>query len=77
MSIKVRYFASLQEAVGRAEDTLIFAPAQTIEQIWQRANPTLPMPEHTLAALNMDYAAISSIVADNDEVAFFPPVTGG
>lgn len=59
MSFKVRDFASLQAAVGLAEDTLTFTPAQTIDQIWQRAILTLPIPEHTLALLNMDYAAIT------------------
>lgn len=59
MSINVRYFASLQAAVGLAEDTLTFTPAQTIDQIWQCTKPTLPISEHTLALLNMDYAAIT------------------
>jgi molybdopterin converting factor small subunit len=30
-----------------------------------------------LAAVNMDYAELNDKVSDGDEVAFFPPVTGG
>jgi molybdopterin converting factor small subunit len=30
-----------------------------------------------LVAINREYAALDRTVADGDEVAFFPPVTGG
>ena len=29
------------------------------------------------AAINQDYAAFDAMIAPDDEVAFFPPVTGG
>jgi sulfur-carrier protein len=35
------------------------------------------MPESMLAAVNMEYAELDFPVQDGDEVAFFPPVTGG
>jgi molybdopterin synthase sulfur carrier subunit len=35
------------------------------------------MPENTLAAVNMEYVGLDHQVLDGDEVAFFPPVTGG
>jgi len=77
MSIKVRYFASLKESVGRSEDDLEFADLSTVSDVWRRANPGKALPDNVLAAVNMDYVELSHKVNDGDEVAFFPPVTGG
>ena len=77
MSIKVRYFASLKDQVGRSEDELNAKNALTVLDVWQQLNPQLAMPESVLVAVNMDYVAMNAQVNDGDEVAFFPPVTGG
>lgn len=77
MSIKVRYFASLKESIGRSEDNLEFADLATVGDVWQRANPNKALPDNSLAAVNMDYVELNNPVKDGDEVAFFPPVTGG
>jgi molybdopterin synthase sulfur carrier subunit len=78
MSIKVRYFASLKEWVGRAEDVADASSAgQTVRAIWQQLNPQLALPENVLMAINMEYVAADAAVEDGDELAFFPPVTGG
>jgi molybdopterin synthase sulfur carrier subunit len=77
MSIKVRYFASLKESVGRSEDDLEFADLSTVSDVWHCANPEKALPDNVLAAVNMDYVELSHKVNDGDEVAFFPPVTGG
>jgi molybdopterin synthase sulfur carrier subunit len=77
MSITVRYFASLKESVGRSEDDLIFTRLLTVNDVWNLANPDKSLPGNILAAVNMDYVEFDNIVKDGDEVAFFPPVTGG
>ena len=77
MSIKVRYFASLKERVGRSEDTLAAQEAQTVQAVWRHLNPQMAMPEAVLAAVNMEYVGWDALVKDGDELAFFPPVTGG
>ncbi|MGZ8193742.1 MAG: MoaD/ThiS family protein [Methylobacter sp.] len=77
MSIKVRYFASLRESIGRSEDELEFAGLVTVKDVWERANFGKPLPGNILAAVNMDYVELNNAVKDGDEVAFFPPVTGG
>ena len=77
MSIKVRYFASLKERVGRSEQTVELAQPVTARELWSRCVPDVPVQEHILVAINLDYAGWDSIVREGDEVAFFPPVTGG
>jgi molybdopterin synthase sulfur carrier subunit len=77
MTIKVRYFASLKETIGRSDDNLEFFDLATVSDVWHRANPNKTLPENCLAAVNMDYVELSDPVKDFDEVAFFPPVTGG
>jgi sulfur-carrier protein len=77
MSIKVRYFASLGERVGRSDSDLEFTQEMTVRDVWLLDTLETSMPESMLAAVNMEYAELDSPVQDGDEVAFFPPVTGG
>lgn len=74
--IIVRYFGSLREQLGRATDTVTFVENCTVLDVWQMTNQT-PLPENILTAVNMDYVLRNHAVCDGDEVAFFPPVTGG
>jgi len=77
MSISVKFFASLREQVGQAETELSATEQMNVSQVWAQATPGMAMPENTLCAINMEYVNPDSAVADGDEVAFFPPVTGG
>ena len=75
--ITLRYFASLREMLGHSTVQLEISEPHTILSVWQLANPDLALPENTLTAINMDYVPRTHLVHDGDEVAFFPPVTGG
>ncbi len=75
-TISVRYFASLRERMGRAQDQLEANGIQTVADVWQRISSE-SMPTNTLVAVNQVYASPGSAVQAGDEVAFFPPVTGG
>lgn len=77
MHITVKFFASLRERVGRAEVRLDAAAPLTAGEVWRRAAGDQPMPANTLIAVNMEYAGRDREVRAGDEVAFFPPVTGG
>lgn len=75
--IRVRYFASLRERMGRSEDEVPSERAITVADVWAQVSDGEPLPANLLAAINMEYARPDQPVADGDEVAFFPPVTGG
>ncbi|MCD2450105.1 MoaD/ThiS family protein [Methylicorpusculum oleiharenae] len=77
MSIKVKYFGSLKLWVGRSEDELNFSVRISVKEAWQQVNSDKPMPVNTLSSVNFDYVDIDYMLNDGDELAFFPPVTGG
>lgn len=83
--VKILYFAGLREATGSASEELAL-PANVRDigglhallrgrgGAWAEA---LAESKRVRAAVNQDMAAADTAVADGDEVAFFPPVTGG
>ena len=77
MRIQVRFFAGLRERLGISERQLSVPDNTSIAQLWSLVVPEEPVPENVLAACNMEYADLSRVPRDGDEIAFFPPVTGG
>lgn len=75
--VTIKFFASLREYLGRTEDRLVLDETLTVADVWERVSAGRPVPNRTLVAVNMEYAQFNQEVADGDEVAFFPPVTGG
>jgi len=76
MTIQIKFFASLRETLGMDESQIEAREGITIRQIWDHVT-SQDYPVNTLCAINMDYAKPDDVVSDGDEVAFFPPVTGG
>ena len=79
MTVTVKFFASLRETTGLSEKIVEAneASAQTVADLWSLTTDNLDLPPNTLVAINMDYVELDHKVRDGDEVAFFPPVTGG
>lgn len=77
MTIHVRYFASLRETMGRSSEDLHGEGIETVQDLWKVLNEGRAIPERVLCAVNQAHAGPDSKVRDGDEVAFFPPVTGG
>jgi molybdopterin synthase sulfur carrier subunit len=81
--IRVRYFASLRERLGLAEEGVADYPS-TVGELrvslaarggaWEEVFAT---GQAVLAAVNQEMAGPDQAIGDNDEVGFFPPVTGG
>jgi len=76
MNITVKYFASLREQLGKAEELLTLKDATSISEVWKNVSGETTS-ENILMAINMEYVKSDAIVKEGDEVAFFPPVTGG
>ena len=82
--MKILYFASIREVLGTGEE--IYAPESPVStvqelidrlcgrgELWKR---TLQQ-DNLLVSVNQQMADTLTKVDDQDEIAFFPPVTGG
>ena len=77
MPIKVLFFASLRERIGQSQRLLETDAPLTLQEVWQRSSGEAYLPDNVLMAVNQTYVDANSLVQPGDEVAFFPPVTGG
>ncbi len=77
MSINIQFFASLREQTGQSQITLAYDTQLNVRAVWAQATDNMEMPDNTLCAINMEYVKADTLLNDGDEVAFFPPVTGG
>lgn len=83
MTIHVRLFAAIREALGRESVELSLADGATAEDVWRElmrldAKGTLGARRTNLAAaVNRQYARFDAPLSDGDEVVFIPPVSGG
>ncbi|WP_298727460.1 molybdopterin converting factor subunit 1 [uncultured Ferrovibrio sp.] len=83
--MRVLYFAWLRERVGLAEETVSPPPeVRTVADLitWLRSRgevyeAALADPSIVRVAVNQDYARPDHPVQAGDEIAIFPPVTGG
>jgi len=77
MKVNVRVFAHLRERLGFEQRTLELAESSTVRDAWKEISGEDALPRHVLCAINLDYTDAGTALHDGDEVAFFPPVTGG
>ena len=77
MSIKVKLFASLAESLQRREATVEYTEGMTAGSAWAAISADSAIPSGVLMAVNMTYCETDTVLNDGDEVAYFPPVTGG
>ncbi len=77
MSITVKFFASLRETIGKSDISLDTDNIATAADVWRIATDNYDPIGNMLVAINMEYASLNETVKDGDEIAFFPPVTGG
>ena len=82
MQVKVLFFATLRDLLGTRQMTVdLPATSSTVAQLRQRLIASHPAAKDNLnialAAINEEFAFDKDAIQDGDEVAFFPPVSGG
>ena len=83
--MKILYFASIREKIGHAEeDAVLPAGVATVADLiaWLQTRGdnyvrALGDLRGVRVAVNQDHVKFDHAIADGDEVALFPPVTGG
>jgi molybdopterin synthase sulfur carrier subunit len=84
MNVKVLYFASLREALGASAEAIelpagVASTGALRDHIAARGEPwdALARAKNLRCAVNQAMVGFDAAVKAGDEVAFFPPVTGG
>jgi molybdopterin synthase sulfur carrier subunit len=84
MSVKIYFFAGLREALGVSSETLALPTDETSvaalrDHLAARGEPwsALASTRNLRVAVNQQMVGFDTALHAEDEVAFFPPVTGG
>jgi molybdopterin synthase catalytic subunit len=81
MTVTVLFFGQLKDVTGRAQDRLELPPGALLDAVFSHYASLFPrlaeMSRSIVMARNQEFAPLSAPVADGDEIAFLPPVSGG
>lgn len=83
--MKIVYFAWVKAKIGKSGEDLALPPGvATVQQLMRFLQArgegyadAFADPGRIRAAVNQEHANMDTAIAPGDEVAFFPPVTGG
>ena len=83
--MKILYFAKIKEVIGKSEDSITINEQTTVKDIVEKLkiiNESYKLAFQDLknikCSVNCNYIdSFQTKVTNNDELAFFPPVTGG
>ncbi len=81
----IKYFSWIKEHVGKSEEqvslpshiTDVIQLINYLNEIDEKYNIIFEKRELIKIAVNKKYSSFYTNISDNDEIAFFPPVTGG
>ncbi|GJM41125.1 MAG: molybdenum cofactor biosynthesis protein D/E [Ardenticatenaceae bacterium] len=81
MEIQIKLFATLKDKAGSNKITITVAEPATVATLLEAVGTAYPAMQPTLpialVSVNKAYAGKDTAVSPNDEVALFPPVSGG
>ena len=77
MKIYVKYFASVRDMMGKGSENLESETSLSVNELWKSLTVDKKTPVRILIAVNHEYVNKNFKLKDGDEIAFFPPVTGG
>src|SRR5215471_16664066 len=81
MTVRVLFFGQLKDVAGRSEDRLELPDGAQVEAVFRHYAGEFPklndLARSIVMARNHEFAPLSAPLADGDEIAFLPPVSGG
>ena len=78
MQVSIKYFASLRELIGESSTQINIDETSSVDDLWKKIKVEKNIEfENVMATVNMQYVKANHQLNEGDEVAFFPPVTGG
>jgi molybdopterin synthase catalytic subunit len=81
IAVRTRLFARLRELAGTDSENVEVRAGATVADVYnalRKSHPGLDVSSESVrAAVNQEFADWDVVVADGDEVAFIPPVSGG
>jgi molybdopterin converting factor subunit 1 len=81
MRVTIRLFARLRDLAGEGELARDVPPGSSVEAVWRlivdECPGFAPYRSSVSAAINAEYAKMTATLAEGDEIAFLPPVSGG
>ena len=83
--MKILYFANIKEVIGKSEDSITIKEQTTVKDIVEKLksiNESYKLAfqdiKNIKCSVNCNYInSFQTKVTNKDEIAFFPPVTGG
>ena len=82
--MKILYFAQLKDLIGKSEESILLENEISIKDLINKLKKrdsnyksAFEKTPNLKFAVNCEYVDLDQIVEDKDEIAFFPPVTGG
>lgn len=80
MRVHVKYFASFRDMTGKTGETLEVPEGVTVEGLREHVKglyEKIAGRDQVLVAVNGVFVPLETAVREGDDVAFFPPVSGG
>jgi molybdopterin synthase catalytic subunit len=81
VQVKLLFFASLKDIVGKRQLDIDVPTGATVSDLWEQLESRYPPLARyrsiVLTSLNEEYVDRAAVISDGDELAMFPPVSGG
>ncbi|TFH19365.1 MoaD/ThiS family protein [Candidatus Bathyarchaeota archaeon] len=80
VKVNVRYFGQFRDFTGKQDEVLEVEVGITVKEIREHVRgiyAKIAAKEEVLVAVNGSFGSLDQVIKELDEVAFFPPVSGG
>ena len=83
ITIQVKFFASLKESLGVSQTNLTVPVESTVDMLLRKIQDTYGKDNQLIdisslrVAVNQQMVEFDRVIREDDEIAIFPPITGG